>query len=307
MTEATVPARRRLRRRLWWLLVVAVMALATRLPLSLARKLGRDLARIALRVRPVERRQAQANLAAALPELDALRRRRLLEESTRRLGENLADTLAVPRLLERAGLVTEESCPGTDHLPLIEVLARLAARGNGVILLMGHIGCWELLGAWLAAAMKERGLGALGAVTGTVHNPAVDRLLQQRRRSLGLEVLPRTEGATPLLRHLRRGGVVAALIDQNTSVASRPVDFFGRPAPTPTGPVRLARRYGIPLLPVAIGRYGEGHRVVHLPPLEPGAGTELSMLEAANTAVEEFIRRNPAEWVWFHRRWEQRD
>ena len=97
---------------------------------------------------------------------------------------------------------------------------------------------------------------------------------------------------------------MGALMDQNTRVSNRPVPFFGRPAPTPTGPVRLARRYGIPLLPVAIGRHGDGHRVIHLPPLEPGVGDENTLLAAANAALEEMIRRNPAEWVWFHRRWE---
>ena len=304
MNDASVPTWRRFRRRLWWLLLVAVLALVNRLPLGAARTLGRGLAGIAVRVRKGDRRRAEENLAVALPELESATRRRLLAASTRRLGENLADTLAIPRLLERPGFVTEEPCPGTGGRPVVEVLAELADRGNGVILLMGHLGCWELLGSWLTAAMTRRGLGALGAVTGTVHNPAVDRLLQERRRSLGLLVLPRTAGATPLLRHLRQGGVAAALMDQNTRVSSRLVPFFGRPAPTPTGPVRLARRYGIPLLPVAIGRHGEGHRVVHLPPLEPGVGDEETLLAAANAALEELIRRNPTEWVWFHRRWE---
>lgn len=304
MTDSDVSPWRRFRRRLWWLLLRMVLAVTLRMPTGAARGLGRCLAWTALRARPREKRLALANLALALPEVAGAERERLLALSVRRLGENLADTLAVPRLVDLPGFLTEEPCASTDGLRFMDVLTALADRGNGVILLMGHLGCWELLGAWLAREMAVRRLGPLGAVTGTVHNPAVDRLLQERRRSLGLKVLPRSEGARPMVRHLQAGGVVAVLMDQNTRVSSGTAPFFGHPAPTPAGPVRLSLRYGIPMLPVALARHGEGHRLVHLPPVEPAGRDEMEMLVAANAALEELIRRNPAEWVWFHRRWE---
>lgn len=221
------------------------------------------------------------------------------------MGENLFDTLAARRILEdRRGVIEE----GGQRVG--ELLANLAAPGRGVFILTGHLGCWELLGGWLARELRRHGLAGLGVVTGTIHNPPVDRLLQERRRRLGLTVLPRQEGAAPLLRYLKSGGVVAVLQDQHTRVRNLEIPFFGTPAPTPVGLARLALKYDIPVVPVAIARLGPGagHRVVCRPPLAFKATGRLDddmrgFLALGNQELEAFIRGNPSEWVWFHRRW----
>lgn len=311
MTEARLPRWRRWRRRGYYLLTVGLVAVVGRAPLGTGRALGRLLARAALGLRPRERRQAEANLALALPELDGRARRALLRAAARRLGENLHDALAAPRLLARGNIVSEEPCAATGDRPLGQVVAELGRAGRGVLILTGHLGCWELLGGWLAQELPRHGAGPLAVVTGTVRNPAVDRLVQDRRRRAGLLPLPRQGGAVPLLRHLRQGGTAAVLLDQNLAVPSLPVPFCGRPAPTAAGFGRLALRRGVPVLPVAIARQGTGHVVRHLAPLLPppdaGAarddGQVAEFLAACNGALEELLRRNPAEWVWFHPRW----
>lgn len=305
MDHRPLPWRRRLRRRFYWALTVLLLAVAARLPLAWGRALGRGLGRLALAVRPAERGRAMANLAAAYPDGDRPELRRRLAEAVRMLGENLHDTLAAARLVDIPGFVEDEGGSVARRL------AELAASGRGVLVLSGHIGCWELLGGWLARRLDESGLGPLAVVTGTIRNPAVDRLLQDRRRSMGLVTLPRDGGIEPLLRHLEGGGVAAVLLDQNLDVPSVAAPFLGRPAPTPTGPARLVLRRGIPVLPVAIGRAGRGHRVTALAPLTPDADAGASrdpqrVAETAawcNAALGELIRRNPAEWVWFHDRW----
>jgi KDO2-lipid IV(A) lauroyltransferase len=298
--EATLPLWRRARRRGYFLLAVAILGSARLLPVRLGRWLCRGFGRLALRLRPRERRRAEANLARAFPGRAAAERRRLLAAAAAALGENLHDTLVVERTAARG-------FPGVADDGAVAAIAALRAEGRGVLVLTGHLGCWELLGAYLAA-----GLGGLATVTGTVHNAPLDALLQARRRRLGLRPLPRDGGAAPLLRELRRGGVAAVLLDQNTRVPNVDVPFFGRPAPTPVGFAKLALRLGTPVLPVAIAREGPGHRVTHLPALRPEAaagGEEEAALRAflgrCNAALEVMIRRNPAEWVWFHRRWDE--
>jgi KDO2-lipid IV(A) lauroyltransferase len=302
--QRPLPPWRRARRRFYWALTVLLLAVAARVPLAWGRAIGRAVAQSALRLRPRERQLALANLAAAFPGEDGEAIGRRLGESARMLGENLHDTLAARRLLGEPGLVQ-------DREGVVRQVAELAAQGRGVLILAGHLGCWELLGGWLARELDRAGLGPLAVVTGTVRNPAVDRLLQQRRRELGLVPLPRDGGTAPLLRHLEAGGVAAVLLDQNLGVSSVSVPFLGRPAPTPTGPARLVLRRGIPVLPVAIGRSGRGHTVVALEPLRPTADGAASRdprrvagtAAWCNAALGELIRRNPAEWVWFHDRW----
>jgi KDO2-lipid IV(A) lauroyltransferase len=303
-TRQAIPARepapplwRRARRRCYHLLAVALLGSVRLLPERAGTALCRALGRAALQWRPRERSWAQANLARALPELTADQRQHLLREAASALGANLYDALVVERTAARG-------FPALEDTGTVAVLESLRAEGRGVIVLTGHLGCWELLGAYLAAR-----LGGLAVVTGTVHNAPVDRLIQAQRRRLGLQPLPREGGPGPLLRVLRAGGVAAVLLDQNTRVQNVEVPFFGWPAPTPAGFAKLASRLGTPVLPVAIVRQERGHRVVHLPPLRPpeqmDAGPQVlaAFLARCNEALEQFIRRNPAEWVWFHRRW----
>lgn len=311
MTDRPLPRWRRWRRRGYHWLTVALLAVATRLPLGAGRALGARLGALALALRPRERAVARANLALAFPNWPPAQRESLLRQAAARLGENLHDTLVAPQLLQEPGLIVEEPCPDTGGRPLAEVVAELATAGRGVLILTGHLGCWELLGGWLAKELARQGGGPMAVVTGTIHNPAIDRLVQERRRALGLITLPREAGAVPLLRHLEGGGVAAVLLDQTLAVPSLPVPFWGEPAPTVAGFGRLALRRGIPVLPLAMARRGRGHVVRHLAPLcpPPDAATArddarvAAFLADCNRALEELVRRNPAEWVWFHRRW----
>jgi len=284
------------------------LRLAAFVPLAWGRGLCAGLARLALRLRSSERHLAVQNIARALPDLGPAERKSLLGDSATHLGRNLFQTLAAPRLLRRKDAIVEEIAAGADNRNIGECLAELAAPGRGVFVLTGHIGCWELAGGWVAQALAARRLGPLGVITGTIHNPAVDRLIQERRGILGLQVLPREAGAVPLVRFLKRGGVVAVLLDQRTRVRNLDVPFFGVPAPTPAGLASLALRYRIPVLPV-VGVWDESRRVQvmhHLPAIrteEFAPGDQLGFLTRCNAALETFIRRNPEQWVWFHQRW----
>lgn len=287
--------RRRLRRRGYALLARAVLMAACVVPQAPGRAFGRMLSRLAFRIRPADVDLARRNLALAFPDRDTAWRERIVDEATARLGENLHDALTLRRRARRGfDDVTDDGARA--------VLRDLAAEGNGVLILTGHFGCWELLGAWLAHVMGE-----LTVVTGVVRNPAVDRLLNDRRRALGLNPVPRDGDLRPLLRALRSGGAAALLMDQNVKSESVDVPFCGTPAPTAVGLARLARRTGSPILPLAIGRDGHGHRVIHQPPLRAedhdGYSDERALLAACNGALERFLARNPAEWVWFHDRW----
>jgi KDO2-lipid IV(A) lauroyltransferase len=276
-------------------LAVWLLILVRRLPERVGERFCVTLARIAYRIRPKERLLAEANMAQAFPTLGPVARHRLLQKSTEALGLNLYETLVLERrAAEEFQSVRDEGC--------LSALTDLRSEGKGVLILTGHIGCWELLGAFLA----ER-LGGLAVVTGLVHNPPVARFLKRRRSQLGMIPLVREGNLRPLLKHLRDGGVAAVLLDQNTRVQNIDVPFFGKPAPTPIGFAKLALRYEVPVLPVAIARCQSGHVVTHLPPIRPvsraDAGGVLDFLLRCNAALETFIRRNPAEWVWFHQRW----
>lgn len=298
-----------MRRRFYAGLAWVILRLSPYLPLSWGRRLGVGLAQIAAWVRPRQWRLAQANLALALPELSQDERDVLLISSMRHLGRNLFHTLIVPRLLATPGAVVEEPAAGPGDQSIGAWLAELSLGGQGVFILGGHIGCWELTGGWLAQVIREQGGGPLAVVTGTIHNPPVDRMAQNWRRDLGLLPLPREAGIAPLLKILKDGGMVAILLDQLTEVRNLDATFFGQPTPTPVALAAMALKESIPVLPIA-GMWDNERRIhvmKHLPPIWPqdfARDDRVGFLTACNQALESFIRGNPEQWVWFHQRWQ---
>lgn len=296
-----LPLWRRLRRQGWYLAAVAVIALVRFLPRRSGRSFCRGLVRLGYRIRRRERALAGANLALVFADRCESWRQGLLRRNADALGENLYAALTSGRQAARGfpDVVVELDAEGRG---LPDVLRQLQAKGRGVLLLTAHLGCWELLGVWLAGQVD-----CPTVVTATIHNPAVDRLLQDRRRTAGLRPLPREAGVKPLLRALDQGAVVGVLLDQATRAAAAVLPFLGRPARTPLVAYRIAWRRAVPLVPAAMVRANGRWLVRHLAPIFPQPGEDVLELAArGNRALETMIERNPAQWVWFHDRWDLR-
>lgn len=193
----------------------------------------------------------------------------------------------------------------------LENLRSAQKPGKGVIIAAAHMGNWELM-PWAYGAHTGQSVAALMAQQG---NSALNRWLADRRERRGSRLIPVTEAGVGLIRHLKRGGLLAILADQD-STRSRGifVPFFGRPAYTPAGPAQLARLTGASILPVTIARDGADpqHHTIHVdPPLwadpdQPETEDAARLTAAFTAAFETRIRLAPAQWVWIHDRWRHR-
>ncbi len=180
-------------------------------------------------------------------------------------------------------------------------LDKALARGRGVIALTGHVGNWELLGAYLS--MMGYPINVLAT---SLKDSRLNRLLVEVRRDVGLRVLDRSGGLIGAFRCLKRGEILGVLIDQDTSVESVLVDFLGKPAKTAVGPVKLAARTGAAIVPLAMLMTDEGTYEIEVKqPIEINGGDDSLKrdVELCSKAVEDFIRRSPTQWVWMHKRW----
>jgi KDO2-lipid IV(A) lauroyltransferase len=223
--------------------------------------------------------------------------RQLARQVFRQLGMNAAEAMRMPNLL-KSGLHNHIRFTGKEHLD------RAYQRGKGVVCLTGHIGCWELFGAFIASHYPLKVVGA------ALYDPRLDAMLVAERERAGYQSLPRdASGTRQILRWLKQGGLLGILIDQDTRVDGEFVDFFGRPAYTPAGPVVLAERTGAPLVPMAIHMNDDGtHTVEVRPEIElqntgDARADRLANVAQCSKAIEAFIREHPAQWVWMHERW----
>lgn len=194
----------------------------------------------------------------------------------------------------------------------LEVFQSAMEGGGGLILVSAHMGNWELLGQTYNACTGK----VPAAVMASQNNDLVTRWLIERRQAGGHTKLLPGNKTLAISRFLHGGGTLLMLADQD-STRSRGifVDFFGRPAYTPAGPAYLARRIGVPMVPMAVVRDPQDPRRLRLllaaeplrsdPSLEEEA--DIQRLTQAYTRVfEGWIRQYPAQWVWIHNRWRHR-
>jgi KDO2-lipid IV(A) lauroyltransferase len=245
-----------------------------------------------------DRQRALGNLALAFPGSDPLVVSAMAKGSFVAVARNAYDAF-------RLAYISREQVQELCDLDGGEHLAEACRGGNGVVALTGHIGCWELLAAYFAGK---------GYKVNVVYRELRDGRLEERligmRRRHGISSIPRGASAVSAFKALRRGEILAMLIDQDIDVDGVFVPFFGMPAHTPRGAAAFALRAGAPVVPLAIHMQPGGrHRITVKPPLEPPRAG-LSEREAVDdltarcsAAVEGFVRMYPQQWVWFHDRW----
>lgn len=291
-----------LKRAFSYVFVRGLMSAAGAVPRSTALRLFSTLGALAFYVLAKERVTTEVNLSLAMPQLS----RRELRKQARRvwmdLGRNCVDVLRFPRM----GWDEMEKLVRVDGLGTLE---EVLSRGRGVVAVTGHIGNWELLGAYLS--MRGYPLSVLAR---PLRDARFERLIDGQRRAKGMRPISRIGNARPAYESLRRGGILGVLIDQDTSVKGVFCDFFGRPAFTPAGPAYLAMRTGAAVVPMAIYMQSDGtHLVRIMEPVDASAKDRseedlraIEITRECTRSLEELIRHEPTQWVWMHERWKTR-
>jgi KDO2-lipid IV(A) lauroyltransferase len=284
---------------LQYLLAMAFAKSLLHLPSSVAYSAGEGLGALLYRLDRKHRVIAQENLRRAFDgRLSPGAIGGLAHSTFVNLGRTVVETCRIPK-------IDQENFRQFIEIEGFEHFLKAKERGKGVIYVTAHLGPWELLP--LASALMGE---PLYIVARPLDNRYLDRAINRLRAAWGTRVLAKKRAMPTLVRALHRGESIGILMDQNTTWEEGVfVDFFGLPACTPLAPALLALRTDASVLPVAIfRRRRDRHRIV--------VGEEISLIRTgrlkedlvANTAaftraIEGFIRREPAQWLWVHRRW----
>ena len=211
-------------------------------------------------------------------------------------GAFAADAILIPRIIGNGihELITVE---GVEHLD------EVSRNNQGAILLTAHFGNWELLGAWLAkGGYKVKAIGAPHS------NQGINRLIANARDASGYQSMERGNHTREILRALAEGYCIGVLIDQETKADGVFVKFFNRWAYTPVGPVRLARKYGLKIIPIFIRiRSNHTYHIEVKNPLPLVFTNDKKRDLMVNTqicsdAYEKMIQEYPEQWLWMMRR-----
>lgn len=245
-------------------------------------------------LQPPAKRRLCAHLhsraAGGLPVREARRRARASYRSYSRM---IVDTIWV------------HAFPGTQiflhgSIDGLENLHDARDAGRGGILVLVHFGSWDI-----AASLALGGGHPLSSVMAPVGPPWITDLLAWSRKQKEMELFTPMAAARGLLRSLRRGRIIALLIDIPEGGPVATVRFCNGPVKFSTGAASLARLTGAPLLPAECWRIGTGYHVRVYPPYRPAPeDDDQAVTQHLATLLEGAVRRMPEQWYPFNQIYE---
>jgi KDO2-lipid IV(A) lauroyltransferase len=298
---AAPPERPSFRHRLEYCLARGVLKALGALPHPAARGVCAALATLSYWFWPRLRKVGHFNLKLAFPEWSVRQRRRVLFGLFRNFGRMLADFAHFPRW-NRQNIERLIIYDGFEHY------ARAQSQGRGVLFLTAHFGNWEL-GSFAHGVYGY----PCHFVVRELDNPPLDRLINAYRCLSGGKAIEKRDFARQVLRAFAQGEAVGILIDQNMLAGEGVfVDFFGRAACTTTGPARVARKTGVPIVlglviwDANLHKYRLRFESVEWIRREDPEEEILVNTASFTHLIEEYVRRYPEQWLWVHRRWKTR-
>ena len=278
-----------------YLLYRAGLAVVAALPLPFLFGFGQILGVCAWMFSGKYRRLATRNLEIAFANEKSPRElRQLVRRHFRRLGANLlcsAKLTQMPaeKILERVEVENTES------------MAREFRAGVPVVLVLSHIGTWEVFAQLMP---KFFGFVRGSSVYQGLGNRFIDKHVRRARSQTGLELFDRHDGFEPVIDLLRSGGGVGVLSDQHAGDHGVWTPFFGRLASTSPLPALLAKRTRAALIAAGVYTTGPARwRMVFTERFDETGASVAVLTSKINRVIEEQIRRAPEDWFWVHNRW----
>ena len=278
-----------------YVLFRAGSAIAAALPLRFLFAVGQFLGCWAWLVSRKYRHLAERNVAIAFGDEKSPRELHcLVRDHFRRLGANFlcsAKLTAMPpeEILRRVKVEN------------IEAMAREFRAGVPVVLVLSHLGTWELF-----AQLMPNFVGFVrnASVYQKLGNRFIDEHVRRTRSQTGLELFDRQAGFEPVIELLRSGGGVGVLSDQHAGDHGLWTPFFGRLASTSPLPALLAKRTRAAIIAAGVYTIGPARwRMVFTERFDQPGGSVAELTSRINEIIEKQIRVAPEDWFWVHNRW----
>ncbi|MDC0739212.1 lauroyl acyltransferase [Cognatishimia sp. SS12] len=236
-------------------------------------------------------KRTRENLALVMPEMPHDERETLVRKVSNNVGRTLAEMFSPDKLVP---LARESEFAG---LGLATVDAARAA-GKPCIFISGHFGNYDVG----RAALIARGFD-VGGLYRKMNNPLFHTYYVDKISTIGTPLFERGRpGLGQMLRHIRGGGSIAALIDLRAG-SGAPLTFFGKRAWTALSMAEMAIKYDALLVPTYSVRQPDGisYKIIVEEPV-PHSDPE-TMTQALNDSLEARVRAHMDQWFWVHRRW----
>lgn len=250
------------------------------------------------------RNRALANLRRSFPEMTEGQRQRLALRSQQELVMLGVEVLFTTRLIR---LDT-----WARHIELEnfrQVVRLLLRKDQGLIMLTGHYGNFEILGYLLATL----GFNTT-SVARPLDNPYLNEWILGVRERQGQRIVDKKGATADIVDVLSRKGTVCFIADQNAGSKGIFVDFFGRKASTYKSIGLVAMQFEVPVV-IGYARRAGGDRfrftvgvqdIIYPRDWRDQADPLRYITQRYTKALEDVVRAGPSQYWWVHRRWKTR-
>ncbi len=291
-----------------------LLSMLGRLPLKFLYHIGDFISWIFNRLIQYRKSEVYVNLSRSFPEYNYRKIRETADGFYKHLGEIIAETIWFAGCKGRPERVRKQNIYKYENT---DMLLNLREK-RGIICMRSHMGNWEISGGiyeynreW---KMEERlPQDCLFVAYRPLRNAVSDQIFYNNRGG----VLPGYKGMikdTELLRNViknkDKNPVYMVIADQFPYMACHHVgNFLNQPTEGMLGAFSLAHKLGLAVVTSHESRDGRGKYRCSYEILSEDASKdnpeELMRLYFAK--LEEDIRKDPANWLWSHRRWHYAD
>ena len=238
---------------------------------------------------------AKKNCKIVFPELDENEIKLIIDNSWLNLGKNLFEITHLKKIINDENSI---------EIKGLKVLEKIKKKSSQVIFFSIHSSNWEIC----VPILDHKGF-KIGAIYRHINNKYFDKYIYNKRtealKSKNSFYTPKGKvSAKEIIDGVIKNKNIFLLVDQKDSAGSL-VDFFGRKVKTQTGFLKIARKYNLKLVPMKNIRLPNNKfQITFQEPIEHNnikISDDKKMLEI-NIIIEKWIRENPQNWLWQHKR-----
>ncbi len=194
----------------------------------------------------------------------------------------------------------------------LENLREALGQRKGVIGLTAHFGNFPLL------CVRLSSLGfKINVLARPMRDSRMDREVTNMRERFRVRTIysyPKDTAVKNSLQALRRNELLIIQMDQNFGTGGVEVEFFGKKAATPRGPIVFALRANSPVVPMFIIRDKKNplfqeiviERPYYLKKDKDLQTAIFEYVQKFTNLTEDYIKRYPDHWSWMHKRWKSK-
>lgn len=187
----------------------------------------------------------------------------------------------------------------------ISAFERFYQQKKSVIIVMGHLGNWEIAGAGFSQLPYHR----LYVIYHPMKNKYFDQLIYHMRTRLGNRLYEMKETFKGMVANREEITATAFIADQTPSPHyAFWTTFLNQDTPVYTGTAKISKKLNYPVIYVSVSRPKRGYYVLSSELLceKPQLLSEDEISELHTRRLEQDIRTRPEIWLWTHKRWKHK-